>query len=63
MFEIIKFQFEKERHTLLCNLKLFKNIIHQLSFRNAWLPQIFFLDFNNTCYDFLHNHKPGQKYL
>ena len=49
--EIIKFHFEKERHTLLCILKLFTNItrIHELSLKNAWLPPIFFLDFNNTC--------------
>ena len=47
--EIIKLQFEKERHTLLCILKLFTNIIHELSLTNAWLPSIFFLDFNNTC--------------
>ena len=62
--EIIKLQFEKERHTLLCILKLFTNNIHELSLKNAWLPPIFFLDFNNTCYDlhFLHNHTPGQKY-
>ena len=31
--EIIKFQFEKERHTLLCTLKLFTNIIHELAFK------------------------------
>ena len=47
--EIIKLQFEKERHTFLCFLKLFTNIIHQLSLKNAWLPPIFFLDFNNAC--------------
>ena len=47
--EIIKFQFEKERHTLFCILQLFTNIIHGLSLKNAWLPPIFFLDFNNTC--------------
>ena len=47
--EIIKFQFEKERHTLLCILKLFTNIIYELSLKNAWLPPIFFLNFNNTC--------------
>ena len=46
--EIIKLQFEKERHTLLCILKLFTNIIHELSLKNALLPPIFFLDFNNT---------------
>ena len=45
--EIIKLQFEKERHTLLCILKLFANI-HELSLKNGWLPSIFFLDFNNT---------------
>ena len=47
--EIIKLQFEKERHTLPCILKLLKNIIHALSLKNACLPQIFFSDFNNTC--------------
>ena len=47
--EIIKLQFEKERHTLLCISKLFTNIINELSLKNAWLPPIFFLDFNNTC--------------
>ena len=41
-------QFEKELHTLLCVLKLFTNVIHELSLENAWLPPIFFLDFNNT---------------
>ena len=47
--EIIKRHFEKERHTLLCILKLFEDIIHELSLKNAWLPPIFFLDFNMTC--------------
>ena len=41
--EIIKLQFEKERHTWLCMLKLFTNIVHELSLKNAWLPPIFFL--------------------
>ena len=40
--EIIKRQFEKERHTLLCILKLFRDIIHELSLKNAWLPQFSF---------------------
>ena len=41
----IKLQFEKERNTLLCILKLFTNIIDELSLKNAWLPPIiFFLD-------------------
>ena len=47
--KIIKLQFEKERHILLCILKLFTDIIHELSLKNAWLPPIFFLDFNRTC--------------
>ena len=47
--EIIKLQFEKERHTLLCILKPFTDIIHELSLKNAWLPSIFFFDFNRTC--------------
>ena len=64
--EIIKLRFEKKRHTLLCILELFTNIIDELShWKNAWLPPIFFFYFDNTCQDlhFLHNHKPGQKYL
>ena len=62
---IIKLPFEKQPLTLLCILKLFIHIIHELSLKNAWLPQIFFLDFNRTCYDLhsLHNHTPGNKYL
>ena len=47
--EIIKFQFEKERQTWLCILKLFTNIVHELSLKNAWLHPIFFFDFDNTC--------------
>ena len=46
--EISKLRLEKERHTLLCILKPFTNIIYQLSLTNAWLPPSFFLDFNNT---------------
>ena len=45
----LKLQFEKERHTLLCILKRFKDIIHEVSLKNAWLPPIFFLDFDRTC--------------
>ena len=55
--EIIKLQFEKECHTLLCILKLFRNIIHQLCLKNAWLPPIFFLDFNNN---FLLTEREGR---
>ena len=47
--EIIELQFERERHTLLCILKLFTNIVHELSLKNERLPPIFFLDFNNAC--------------
>ena len=47
--EIIKLQFGKERHTLLCILKLFTNIVDKFFSNNAWLPPILFLDFNNTC--------------
>ena len=47
--EIIKLQFGKERHTSLCNLKLFVNIVDSLSLKNAWFLPIFFLNFNNTC--------------
>ena len=41
-WEIIKLQFEKERPTLLCILKLFTDIIQELSLKNAWFPPIFF---------------------
>ena len=37
--EIIKLHFEKERHTLLCILELFTNIVHELSLKNAWLKK------------------------
>ena len=40
--EIIKLQFEKELHTLLCISELFTNIVHELSLKNAWLPQFSF---------------------
>ena len=60
--EIIKLQFEKERHTLLRIFKLFTDISNDLSLKNVWLPPIFVLDFNRTCQDlhFLHNHTPGK---
>ena len=38
--EVIKLQFEKEPHPLFCNLKLFTNIILELSLKNACLPPI-----------------------
>ena len=49
LLEIIKLQFDKGRHIWLCILKLFTNIVHELSLKNAWIPPIFFFDFNNTC--------------
>ena len=47
--EIMKLQFEKEHRTLFCILKLFTDIIHELSLKNAWLPPISFWDFSRTC--------------
>ena len=43
--EIMKLQFEEERHTLLCILELFTNIVYELSLKNAWLSPIFFFFF------------------
>ena len=40
--EITELQFAKERHTWLCILKLFTNVVHELSLKNAWLPPISF---------------------
>jgi len=42
----LKLQFKKQHPTLLCILKLFTDIIHELFLKNAWLPPIFFLDFS-----------------
>ena len=47
--EIIKLQFRKKSHTLLCILAFFRDITAELSLKNAWLPQIFFLDSNRPC--------------
>ena len=33
--EVIELQFGKERHTLLCILELYTNIVHELSLKNA----------------------------
>ena len=41
--EIIELQFEKERHALLCILELYKNMVHELSLKNAWLPPTFWI--------------------
>ena len=58
--EIIKRQFRKNCHTFLYILPPFRNIVAQLSLKNAWLPPIFFLDSNSPCEGllFLHSHKP-----
>ena len=47
--EIIKLQFRKKSHTLLYILALFRDVIAQLSLKNTWLPQIFFLDSSSPC--------------
>ena len=47
--EIIKLQFEKRTPCIALYFKAFYNIVNELSLINAWLPPIFFLDFNNTC--------------
>ena len=44
--EIINLQFEKECPTWLRLLKLFTNIVRELSLKSAWLPPIFVFDFN-----------------
>ena len=64
--EIIKLQFGKKRHTLLCFLLLFRIIVAQLSLKNAWLPPISFLDFNTHYQDLLnfpHSDKPCENTL
>ena len=55
--EIIKLQFRKKSHTLHYILVLFRNIVAQLSLKNAWLPLIFYI--NSPCKDLLfpHSHK------
>ena len=47
--EITKLQFGKKCHTLLCILLLFRITVASLSLKNAWLPPIFFFDFNSPC--------------
>ena len=48
--------------------RLFSVFLHieaQLSLKNAWLPPVFFLDFNSPWYDLLvsHSHYLGKKYF
>ena len=48
--EIIKLQFGKKSHTLLCILALFKKIVAQLPLKkNALIPPILFLDSSSPC--------------
>ena len=48
--EIVKLQFRKTCHKLPYILALFRNIVaYLISLKNAWLPPIFFLDFNSPC--------------
>ena len=43
--EILKLQFGENTHYFVFNS--FRNIVAKLSLKNAWLPPIFFLDFNS----------------
>ena len=43
---ILSFNLGKKSHTLLYIVALFRDIIAQLSLKNAWLPSIFFSDSN-----------------
>ena len=56
----MKLQFGKKCHTLLCILALLRIAVAWLSLKYAWLPPIFFLDFNSPCKDLLfqHSHEP-----
>ena len=47
--EIIKFQFGKKFHILLCILALFIIIVGKIFSKNTWLPPIFFMDSNSPC--------------
>ena len=48
-----------------CLFSVFLHIEVQLSLKNAWLPPVFFLDFNSPWYDLLvsHSHYLGKKYF
>ena len=48
-----------------CLFSVFLHIEAQLSLKNAWLPPVFFLDFNSPWYDLLvsHSHYLGKKYF
>ena len=54
--EIIKLQFEEEHHTSLCILKLFKNIVYELSLKNMWFTPIFFFRFSMTLVKIFISH-------
>ena len=45
--EITKLQFGKKTPYIPLHFTAFRIIVGQLSLKNAWLPPIFFSDFNN----------------
>ena len=45
--EIIKVQFGKKKKTPYISYFFFRIIVAKLSLKNAWLPPIFFLDFQS----------------
>ena len=58
--EIIKLQYGKKSHTLLCILLFSRITVASLSLKTAWLPPIFFFSFNSPYLDLIspHSHKP-----
>ena len=58
--KITSYHFSKK-----CLFSVFLHIEAQLSLKNAWLPPVFFLDFNSPWYDLLvsHSHYLGKKYF
>ena len=62
--EIIKLLFGKKKkktpYIAVYFTVFFRTIVASLYLKNAWLPPIFFLDFNSPCKDLLspHSHKP-----
>ena len=52
-------QFGKRMLYIALCLKLFTNIVDQLSLKNVWLPTVHFLDFNNT---WLRSASPAYSY-
>ena len=58
--DILKLQFGKKRHTLLCIFLFFRIIFAQLSLKKKKekyvVNSIFFLHFNSPCQDLLSPH-------